>query len=140
LIRPFEAPDTHAVIALWHVCGLTRPSNDPAGDIAQKLTTQPELFLVATGADGVVGSAMAGYDGHRGWVNYLAVAPGSRGRGYAAALMGEVERLLSGRGCAKLNLQIRTSNTGVIAMYEHLGYSQDAVVSYGKRLHPRPPA
>jgi ribosomal protein S18 acetylase RimI-like enzyme len=138
LIRPFEVPDTDAVIALWHVCGLTRPANDPAEDISQKLTTQPELFLVATDADGIVGSAMAGYDGHRGWVNYLAVAPDFRGRGHAAALMGEVERLLAGLGCAKLNLQIRTSNAGVIAMYQHLGYSQDAVVSYGKRLRPRP--
>jgi ribosomal protein S18 acetylase RimI-like enzyme len=133
-VRPFEAADTHAVIALWHACGLTRPWNDPADDIRQKLTTQPELFLVAVEAGEVVGSAMAGYDGNRGWVHYLAVDPGSRGRGHAAALMGEIEALLLGLGCAKLNLQIRTSNLGVIAFYEGIGYVQDEVVSYGKRL------
>ena len=134
MIRPFEVADTDAVIALWHVCGLTRPANDPADDIRQKLTTQPGLFLVATDAGEVVGSVMAGYDGNRGWVHYLAVAPGSRGRGYAASLMGEAEKILLGLGCAKLNLQIRTSNLGVIAFYEGIGYVQDEVVSYGKRL------
>lgn len=79
-IRTFRAGDTEAVVALWEVCGLVRPWNDPRKDIGRKLTVQPELFLVAEDEGAVVGSAMAGFDGHRGWVNYLAVDPGHRQR------------------------------------------------------------
>lgn len=140
-IRPFAVSDTEAVVALWRAAGLVKPWNDPYLDIERKLTVQPELFLVAeaTGPAGVVGSAMAGYDGHRGWVNYLAVADPERGTGLGRALMTEVERLLLERGCPKLNLQVRTSNTAVIAFYERLGYRLDDAVSLGKRLIPDGP-
>lgn len=140
-IRPFAVSDTEAVVALWRAAGLVKPWNDPYLDIERKLTVQPELFLVAeaTGPARVVGSAMAGYDGHRGWVNYLAVADPQRGTGLGRALMAEVERLLLERGCPKLNLQVRTSNTAVIAFYERLGYRLDDAVSLGKRLIPDGP-
>ena len=133
-IRAFEAADEAAVIALWQDCGLTRPWNDPRKDIDRKRTPQPEMFLIAELEGEVVGSAMLGYDGHRGWVNYLAVSPTRRGRGLARALMASGEALLAAAGCPKLNLQIRSSNAGVIAFYQHLGYGQDDVVSMGKRL------
>ena len=133
-IRPFLPGDEEAVVALWQACGLTRPWNDPRADIARKLTEQPELFLVGTVGTELMASAMAGFDGHRGWVNYLAVAPAHRGRSYGRALMREAERLLEKRGCPKLNLQVRASNTGVIEFYRRLGYVQDDVVSLGKRL------
>lgn len=133
-IRPFDEADEPAVIALWLACGLTRPWNDPHKDIARKLTQQRELFLVGTWGGVVVASVMAGYDGHRGWVNYLAVAPDRRGAGHGRALMAEVERLLALRGCPKLNLQVRSGNTEVLAFYARLGYGQDEVVSLGKRL------
>ncbi|MBC7481396.1 MAG: GNAT family acetyltransferase [Rhizobacter sp.] len=133
-IRPYEATDEAAVIALWHECGLTRPWNDPRRDIARKLTVQPELFLIGTTGAGPVATVMVGFDGHRGWVNYLAVAPSHRHRSIGRVLMQEAERLLTALGCPKLNLQVRSSNTEVIAFYRALGYAPDDVVSMGRRL------
>ena len=134
-LRPFTDADTDAVVALWERCGLTRPWNDPRRDIARKGTVQPELFLVVDDG-GIVGSAMFGYDGHRGWVNYLAVDPAYRGRGLGRALMAEGERLLTALGCPKLSLQVRLGNDAALAFYAALGYTDDQVVSYGKRLIP----
>jgi len=134
LIRPFAPADEERVVQLWHDCGLTRPWNDPHRDIARKLTEQPELFLVGTVDGRVVATVMAGFDGHRGWVNYLAVDPSLQRRNYGRALMEEVERLLLARGCPKLNLQVRADNTGVIDFYRRLGYVEEALVSMGKRL------
>ena len=133
-IRAFEAGDEAAVVALWRACGLTRPWNDPHRDIARKLTTQPELFLVGCVDGTLVATAMAGYDGHRGWVNYLAVAPSQRQLAIGRRLMAEAERLLAERGCPKLNLQVRSTNAEVLEFYRRLGYQQDDVVSLGKRL------
>lgn len=133
-VRPFADTDEDAVVALWERCGLTRPWNDPRRDIARKRTVQPELFLVYE-ADGViVASAMFGYDGHRGWANYLGVDPAHRHQGIARSLMAEGERLLRERGCPKLSLQVRSSNTEATAFYESLGYGRDDVLSYGRRL------
>lgn len=140
-IRVFQAFDEAAVVALWQACGLTRPWNDPHADIARKLGEQPELFLVGTVGTELVASAMVGFDGHRGWVYYLAVAPAHRRQSYGRALMQEAERLLAERGCPKLNLQVRSSNAGVIEFYRQLGYAQDEVVTLGKRLiHDQPPS
>src|SRR5689334_5811173 len=104
--RAFDPADTEAVVELWETCKLTRPWNDPRDDIARKLRVQPELFRVSvdetTGA--VVGTVMAGYDGHRGWAYYLATAPTYRGQGIAAALMREVESMLHELGCPKSQL------------------------------------
>jgi ribosomal protein S18 acetylase RimI-like enzyme len=133
-IRSFRPEDESAVIALWQACGLTRPWNNPALDIARKLTTQPELFFVIDDGDALVATAMVGYDGHRGWVNYLAVAPSHRRRGLARRLMAAAERALMERGCPKLNLQVRSSNAEVLAFYARLGYARDDVVSLGRRL------
>ena len=138
-IRPFREHDTDAVVALWQACGLTRPWNDPRRDIARKATTQPELFLVGTVIDVLVATAMVGYDGHRGWVNYLAVAEDRRGHGLARTLMKEAERLLIARGCPKLNLQLRRTNTAARGFYEAIGYTEDDTVSFGKRLIVDPP-
>ena len=136
-LRPFRTEDAEAVVALWRQAGLVVPWNDPYRDIERKLTVQPELFLVVEGdAGGLLGTAMAGYDGHRGWVNYLAVDEAHRGSGLGAELMAEAERLLAERGCPKLNLQVRSSNTGVIEWYRSLGYEPDNAVSLGKRLIP----
>ena len=135
-IRPFRNVDERAVVALWEECRLTRPWNDPRRDIARKLAVQPELFLVGELDGAVVAAVMAGYEGHRGWVNYLAVAPRVRGRGFARALMQRVEEMLLARGCPKVNLQVRNTNTEAIAFYRHLGYLQDESVSLGKRLIP----
>jgi len=137
-IRPFVPADTDAVVQLWRDCELVKPWNDPHQDIARKLAVNPELFLVgeftSQGVTTLVASAMFGYEGHRGWVNYLAVAPAFQRQGLAAQLMAAGEAHLLARGCPKINLQVRSSNLGVIAMYEKLGYTQDAVISLGKRL------
>nr|WP_315427554.1 GNAT family acetyltransferase [uncultured Albidiferax sp.] len=140
LIRTYQESDEAAVVALWQACGLTRPWNDPHKDIARKLLVQRELFLVGEVDGQLVATAMAGYDGHRGWVNYLAVQPDQRGQGHGAALMAYIEQLLLALGCPKLNLQVRSSNSAVLDFYRHLGYAQDEAVSLGKRLIPDGPA
>lgn len=135
-IRSYRPSDEDAVIALWQACGLTRPWNDPRKDIARKLTVQPEWFLVGQ-ADGVtVASVMAGYDGHRGWINYLSVDPACRGRGYGRALLDAVEARFIEAGCPKINLLIRGDNLQVQDFYRALGYRQDDVIGFGKRLIP----
>jgi len=133
-IRPYRVLDEAEVIDLWRRCGLVVPHNDPQKDIEKKLKIQPELFLVGTFEDKVVATVMAGYEGHRGWINYLAVSPDHQGQGYGRRIMAEAEASLRKLGCPKINLQIRTSNKSVIAFYKHLGFSQDDVVSMGKRL------
>jgi len=135
-IRSYRPTDEAGVIALWQSAGLTRPWNDPKRDIERKLTVQPELFLVIEDAGAIVATAMVGYDGHRGWINYLAVAESHRRRGLGRQLMAQAERALTERGCPKINLQIRTSNQAVAAFYASIGYAQDDVVSMGRRLIP----
>ena len=134
VIRPFAESDEDAVVALWAAAGLTRPWNDPRKDIARKLTVQREWFLVATRQGEVVGSVMGGYDGHRGWVNYLAVAPDAGRRGVGRALMAAVELRLRAAGCPKINVQVRATNRSALGFYEALGYARDDVVSLGRRL------
>ncbi|ARS49447.1 N-acetyltransferase GCN5 [Ectopseudomonas mendocina DLHK] len=134
LIRPFQPADEAAVVELWQRCDLTRPWNDPHKDIQRKLKVQPELFLVGEIDGQLVASAMAGYEGHRGWVNYLAVCPEQRQRGLARQLIAHIEEQLLAMGCPKLSLQVRDSNTAALAFYERLGYKVDASVSLGKRL------
>lgn len=134
-VRPYEPADEGEVIALWERCGLTRPWNDPAKDIRRKLAEQPELFGVLPGDDGsVAGTVMAGYEGHRGWINYLAVDPSVQGGGLGRQLMDWAEARLRERGCPKINLQVRRGNEAVLAFYAALGYADDNVVSLGKRL------
>lgn len=133
-IRTFERADEAAVIALWHECGLTRPWNDPRRDIERKLAEQPELFLVGVVGEQLVATAMAGYDGHRGSLYYLGVAPGWRKRAYARSMIREAERLLELRGCPKLNVLVRSGNAGVIGFYRKLGYMQDEAIGLGRRL------
>jgi len=135
-IREFELADEAAVIALWERCGLLRPWNDPRRDIQRKLLHQPELFLVAEESGEVVGSAMAGYDGHRGAVYYLAVSPDRQATGLGRSLMSSVEARLLALGCPKLNILVRSSNTRVLGFYERLGYERNEVESLGKRLIP----
>jgi ribosomal protein S18 acetylase RimI-like enzyme len=135
-IRPFRREDTAGVVALWQACGLTRPWNDPYKDIERKLTEQPELFLVGERDGEVLASAMIGFDGHRGWVYYLAVAPGHQRLRLGRRLMERAEQLLIERGCPKINLLVRSTNSGVLAFYEKLGYARDDAVPLGKRLIP----
>lgn len=133
-IRRFEPPDEIAVIALWRRCGLVVPKNEPARDIALKMSWQPELFFVGESDGEIVGTVMAGFEGHRGWINYLAVDPAAQRGGAGRALMSAAEEALRALGCPKINLQVRTSNEAVIAFYRGLGYAVDEVIGLGKRL------
>ena len=135
-IRTFEESDTETVIALWKKCGLVKPWNDPHKDIQRKLTVQRELFLVGEQDESIIAAVMGGYDGHRGWIYYLAVDPDCQRGGYGRFIMDAVAEKILAMGCPKINLQIRSSNLGVIKFYEQIGYTQDDVVSYGKRLIP----
>ena len=133
-IRPYTPADETAVIALWQRCELTRPWNDTRKDIERKLTVQPELFVVGERQGQIVATAMAGFDGHRGWINYLAVSPEVQKQGLGRQLMTHVEQALTAMGCPKLNLQVRAGNAQALAFYQAIGYGQDELVSMGKRL------
>jgi ribosomal protein S18 acetylase RimI-like enzyme len=134
VIRSFQPGDRDALITLWADCDLTRPENDPSRDIDRKLAHDPENLLVLDANGAIVGSVMLGYEGHRGWINYLAVHPSHRRQGWARQLMEEAERRLRDVGCAKINLQVRSSNKETLAFYSQVGFVVDDVISLGKRL------
>ena len=133
-IEVFRIEQQSEMIELWQACGLVVPWNDPARDIARKLQVGRDLFLIGEVAGEVVATAMGGYEGHRGWVNYLAVSPAHRRCGYGEQLMSRLEGMLRARGCPKINLQVRSNNSEVIAFYQSIGYGVDDVVGLGKRL------
>ena len=134
-IRPFIESDEEQVASLWRESFPNSPPwNDPHLDIQRKLAIQRELFLVAVIDGRIVGTAMTGYDGHRAWVYYVAVHPEQRRRGIGTALMRRVEAELEKRGCPKLNLQVRSSNSSIVRFYEHLGYKVEDHISMGKLL------
>lgn len=134
LIRPAKDSDRLALIALWQRCGLVVPWTDPERDIARKGEMQDELFLVGMLDDFLVASVMAGYDGHRGWLYYLAVDPAVQRRGFGRKLVNDVLERLQTMGCSKVNLQVRTTNTDVLVFYGRLGFIRDDVISLGKPL------
>jgi len=134
IIRSYQPSDERAVIELWHECGLVVPQNDPKKDIEKKVEFQPQWFLVGTVDGKVIATAMVGYDGHRGWINYLGVSPHFRRRGFGQRMMKKAEIVLKEVGCQKINVQIRKTNESAIFFYESCGYSDDEVFSMGKRL------
>lgn len=132
-IRPYRPADEAAVIALWRDCELQN-WEDPRKNIARKLRVNPDWFLVGEVDGAIVGTCMVGYEGHRGWINLLAVAPAHRRGGKGRALMAEAERILRAAGCAKINLQVRATNRQVLAFYKKLGFATENLVHLGKRL------
>jgi len=134
IIRPYSPTDKSVVVELWRKCSLLRSWNNPKQDIECKLRVNPELFLVSLIDDKVVATVMGGYEGHRGWVNYLAVDPAYQRRGLGRRIMEAVEERILAMGCPKINLQIRTGNLVAVKFYESIGYKMDEVVSMGKRL------
>ncbi len=126
-----------ALVDLWEKCNLIVPQNDPIEDIQRKLEFQPDLFFVALLDGKLIGSVMAGYEGHRGWLNYLAVLPEYQKKGYGRKLVEKAIIELEKLGCLKLNVQIRESNISAVRFYERLGFKDDHVVSLGLRLKQR---
>lgn len=133
-IRPFEEGDRGAVITLWEICELTRPWNKPHRDIDRKLAHGDHMLYVGCRGVSIVATVMAGYDGHRGWINYLGVSPSERGTGVGAAMMLHAQAALRELGCPKINLQVRSSNPDAIEFYQTIGYTVDDVISMSVRL------
>ncbi|MBD2612000.1 MAG: GNAT family acetyltransferase [Nostoc sp. ZfuVER08] len=133
-VRPYHSNDEQQVIELWHQCNLVVPWNDPKRDIELKLKFQPHMFLVGAKDDLIVASIMVGYEGHRGWINYLAVLPNYQRQGIGWLMMNAAEAELKKLGCPKVNLQVRSSNKSVIAFYEKIGFTDSNVISMGKCL------
>ncbi len=134
-VRPFEPSDEGDVVSLWE---LTFPDEPPWNEsralIRQKLTTQPELFFVCLDANRLIGTAIAGYDGVRGWVHKVASHPDYRGQGVGRLLMDAAERALTERGCVKLNLQVRAQNDPAAGFYASIGYDTEDRISMSKHL------
>jgi len=127
-----------AVTQVLHSVGHRFPDDSPrnhaARSIPAKAAFQPKLLFVALDDERVVGTTMAGYDGHRGWFYSVAVDPDLQRRGIATAMVAHVEVMLAAMGCVKVNLQIRAGNETVAAFYESLGYTAEPRVSMGKLL------
>ena len=138
-IAPIEDADVAAVIALWQRCGLTRPWNDPAADIALARRGPNSTILIARDGGTIVATAMVGHDGHRGWVYYVAVDPDRQGSGHGRAVMAAAEDWLRQAGIAKLQLMVRPDNAKVQAFYESIGYDEQERVIYAKWLDGREP-
>lgn len=134
LIRPFEERDRKNAVSLWQTCNITVPWNNPDRDIDLKLQVDPDLFLVMEDQSEIIGTGMGGYEGHRGWIYYLAIAPEYQKRGYGKQLVREIEKRLKQKGCPKVNLMVRTTNTAVLNFYTSLGYVDSKVLCLGKRL------
>ncbi|REJ06076.1 GNAT family acetyltransferase [Microbacterium bovistercoris] len=139
-IRTFVPSDEDAVVALWEEAGLTRPWNDPRADIERMLAVWPDLIIVAEDDGRIVGTVMAGYDGHRGWIYYLASAADRRGEGIGRMLVEESERRLIALGCPKVQLMVRPGNEIVFAFYDQVGYERFDIGMTGKRLIVDAPA
>ena len=138
-IAPIVDADVATVAALWQACGLTRPWNDPGADIAFARKGPNSAVLVGRDGNAIVASVMVGHDGHRGWVYYVAVDPDHRQRKYGRVIMDAAENWLRQRGIEKMQLLVRSDNTGVKAFYESIGYLEQERVIYAKWLDGRAP-
>jgi ribosomal protein S18 acetylase RimI-like enzyme len=133
-IRKYRLEDEKEIISLWIRCDLVKPWNNPQKDIERKLKIDPDLFLVGIVENKIIAAVMGGYEGHRGWINYLAVDPSYQRKGYATKIVKVIEKKIEDKGAPKINLQIRTSNISVIEFYKSMNYRIDDVISMGIRL------
>ncbi len=133
-IAPASASDRKQVVALWQVAGLTRPWNEPFADFDLALSNPTSAILLAREEAALVGTVMVGFDGHRGWVYYLASDPARRGEGIGRVLMAAAEDWLRDRGCPKIQLMVRSDNAAAQDFYAKLGYEVQAVATIGRRL------
>jgi len=134
-IREFKNNDEQAVIYLWNKCKILVTSNNPKHDIARKLAVDPDLLLIGEIDGIIIATVMGGYEGHRGWINYLAVHPDYQRNGFGKEIMLEIEKRLKAKGCPKINLQIRATNANVISFYQKIGFLDDNVIGLGKILY-----
>ncbi|WP_411341709.1 GNAT family acetyltransferase [Sphingopyxis sp. J-6] len=132
-IRAATPGDCDAVVAVWETCGLTRPWNDPVADFRRALGHDAATVIVAEEDGRIVGTAMTGFDGHRGWIYYLGVAPDRQGRGMARQLLDAACDWLRQRGCPKVELMVREGNPAA-GLYEHLGWERQPVHVFARWL------
>ena len=133
-IRPYHSDDAEQVIDLWHRCDLLRHGISPQEEIRRKVALQPELFTVGIIEGQVVATVMAGYEGRRGWLNYVAVSPDYQRQGIGRKMVENAVAQLRETGCPKVNLQIVASNQVVVGFYESLGFTVEKLISMGRRL------
>lgn len=134
-----DETDRDDVVRLWSaVFDYRSPHNAPTRSIDLKLRLNDGLFFVAVEGAQVIGTVLAGYDGHRGWIYSLAVAPARRGQGTGSALLRHAEQALAALGCPKINLQVMPANDSVVKFYEKFGYVVEPRISMGKKLGPSP--
>lgn len=136
IIRPFQEADIEDLINLWELCDISRPWNNPEIDIFRKAQQRDQLFLIAVKDEKLIASIMGGYDGHRGWIHYLAVHPHHQRLGVATALIQQIEKRLIALGCPKVQLLVRQENLSILSFYDQLGYEEVEAVCLGKRLIP----
>ena len=134
MIAPLDLADIPALVALWETCGLTRPWNDPQRDARLAIEGATSAILGLRDGEALIASVMTGFDGHRGWVYYLAVAPDRRREGLGRKLMDAAAAWLRDRGAPKLQLMVRTSNEAALGFYEALGLERQEVVTLGRFL------
>ena len=137
-IAPIEDGDVDAVVSLWEHCGLTRPWNEPAADIALARKDTNATILVGREGEAIVATALVGHDGHRGWVYYVAVDPAHQKKGFGRVIMAAAEDWLRRTGIEKVQLLVRAENTAVRAFYESIGYGEQPRVMFAKWLDGRP--
>ena len=131
---PATAADRAAVMPLWQAAGLTRPWNDAGNDFDLAFANPTSTVLLARDGDALVGSVMAGFDGHRGWIYYLATDPAQLGGGIGKALMRAAEQWLQGLGCPRVRLMVRADNLAARGFYTAIGYDDQDVVTMGRTL------
>ena len=138
-IAPIADADIPDVVALWQACGLTRPWNDPAGDIALARRGPNSAILIGRDGNAMIATAMVGHDGHRGWVYYVAVDPARREQGFGRAIMNAAEDWLRAAGIAKLQLMVRRENAKAGTFYQSIGYAESQTIVFAKWLDGREP-
>lgn len=134
MIAPLGLADIPDLAALWEICGLTRPWNDPVRDARLAIEGASSAILGVRDGEALIASVMVGFDGHRGWIYYLAVAPDRRRDGLGRQLMDAAETWLRDRGAPKLQLMVRSSNAEALGFYDALGLERQEVVTLGRFL------
>lgn len=133
-IRMATLNDIQQIIQIWEECKLTRPWNNPSDDIKNALETPTSTILLLCNENQIIGTVMVGYDGHRGWIYYLAVRMEYQKKGYGKRLVKEAEHWLKSKNVPKVNLMIRNTNEAVKGFYESIGYKDDEVITMAKWL------
>jgi len=135
MLRAFTPKDFDPVVTLIHACGLGHPPNDPERDLERILeAAESRIFVHTSGDESIDGAVVAAYEGRRGWIYYVAVAPEARHRGLGMQLVRHAESWLKARGAPKVLLLVRDDNLDVMSFYRGLGYQEEPCTCMGRWL------